>query len=61
MMQRCREHEDGTFTGLPHGFAGKPGPESDGAHALMKAFIARQLSNSRACSEGARIVSNNIV
>jgi acetyl esterase len=36
------------FPGMPHGFAGKPGAESDRAHALMKAFVARQLSKSQA-------------
>ncbi len=31
------------FPGMPHGFARDPGPESDRALKLMKAFIARQL------------------
>ena len=33
------------FPGMPHGFARDPGPETDRALALMKAFIARQLSS----------------
>lgn len=30
------------FAGMPHAFAREPGPESDRAIAVMKAFIARQ-------------------
>jgi acetyl esterase/lipase len=33
------------FPGMPHGFARDPGPETDRALALMKAFIRRQLSS----------------
>jgi acetyl esterase/lipase len=32
------------FENQPHGFATRPGPETDRALALMKAFIARQLA-----------------
>lgn len=31
------------FPGMPHGFAKKPGPESDRALQLMKAFVAERL------------------
>ncbi|HLH26460.1 MAG TPA: alpha/beta hydrolase [Chloroflexota bacterium] len=31
------------FPDMPHGFGNQPGPESDRAMALMKAFVARQL------------------
>ena len=32
------------FDGMPHGFGYRPGPETDRAVDLVKAFIARQLS-----------------
>jgi dipeptidyl aminopeptidase/acylaminoacyl peptidase len=32
------------FPDMPHAFANRPGPESDRAIELMKAFIARQLA-----------------
>jgi acetyl esterase/lipase len=32
------------FPGMPHGFARDPGPETDRAIALMKAFLAEQLN-----------------
>jgi acetyl esterase/lipase len=34
------------FPGMPHAFARQPGPETDRAIALMKAFIERQLNGS---------------
>lgn len=36
------------FPGMPHGFARDPGPESDRALELMKAFVARQLTGAKA-------------
>ncbi|MBI3330115.1 MAG: alpha/beta hydrolase [Nitrospinae bacterium] len=36
------------FPGMPHGFANRPGPESDRALELMKAFVARQLMGVKA-------------
>ncbi len=39
------------FPGMPHGFAGDPGPESDRAIESMKAFIARQLAKVGALSK----------
>jgi acetyl esterase/lipase len=38
------EIERELFPGMPHAFAREPGPETDRAIALMKAFIGRQLS-----------------
>ncbi|HWP57393.1 MAG TPA: alpha/beta hydrolase [Candidatus Acidoferrales bacterium] len=35
------------FPGMPHGFARDPGPETERALALTKAFIARQLGGKR--------------
>lgn len=32
------------FPGMPHGFAREPGPETDRALALMKAFVAQQVA-----------------
>jgi dipeptidyl aminopeptidase/acylaminoacyl peptidase len=31
------------FPDMPHGFGNQPGPESDRAIGVMKAFVARQL------------------
>ena len=36
------------FSGMPHGFARNPGPESDRALEVMKAFVARQLAGTKA-------------
>ena len=36
------------FPGMPHGFGNTPGPESDRALGLMKAFVARQLTGAAA-------------
>ncbi len=36
------------FPDMPHGFARTPGPESDRALELMKAFVARQLTRASA-------------
>jgi acetyl esterase/lipase len=36
------------FPGMPHGFGNRPGPESDRALGLMKAFVARQLTGAAA-------------
>jgi acetyl esterase/lipase len=36
------------FPGMPHGFGNTPGPESDRAIELMKAFVARQLARAAA-------------
>lgn len=36
------------FPDIPHGFARNPGAESDRALELMKAFVARQLTASKA-------------
>jgi len=36
------------FPWMPHGFANRPGPESDRALELMKAFVARQLAGVKA-------------
>ena len=32
------------FAGMPHGFANRPGPQSDRALMLIKTFVARQLA-----------------
>ncbi|MBI4202399.1 MAG: alpha/beta hydrolase [Chloroflexi bacterium] len=37
-----------TFLDMPHMFANNPGPESDRAHGLMKAFTTRQVNKVRA-------------
>jgi acetyl esterase/lipase len=37
-----------TFPGLPHGFGNTPGPDSERAVELMKAFVARQLTRAAA-------------
>ncbi len=36
------------FPGMPHGFGNTPGPESDRAIGMMKAFVARQLTRAAA-------------
>jgi hypothetical protein len=36
------------FADMPHGFAWNPGTASDRALELMKAFVARQLTGSKA-------------
>ena len=36
------------FPDMPHGFARTPGPESDRALELMKAFVAGQLTRANA-------------